>query len=52
MPDDLIDIDLAMNLIKEDIIRELSLSVARQNNETYLKDVSSSTFPFSERGTD
>ena len=47
MPDNLFEIDSAMNLIKEDIIRELSESVSRQHNDSYIKDVSSNNL-FSE----
>ena len=52
MSDNLFEIDSAMNMIKEDIIRELSESVAKQNNESYLQDVSPTTLPFSERRMD
>ncbi len=40
MQDKLFEIDSAMNMIKEDIIRELSESVSKQNNESYRQDVS------------
>ena len=52
MTDNLFEIDSAMNMIKEEIIRELSESVAKQNNESYIQDVSSSSLPFSERRMD
>ncbi len=52
MSDNLYEIDLAMNLIKEDIIRELYESVSKQNNESYLQDVSSNNFSFSEKKMD
>ena len=52
MSDNLFEIDSAMNMIKEDIIRELSESVSKQNNESYLKDLSSSSLTFSERKMD
>ena len=52
MSDNLFEIDSAMNMIKEDIIRELSESVAKQNNESYIKGVSSRTIPFSEQRMD
>ena len=52
MSDNLFEIDSAMNLIKEDIIRELSESVSKQNNDSYIKDLSSSNLPFSERSLD
>ena len=49
MSDNLFEIDSAMNMIKEDIIRELSESVSKQNNESYLQDVSSNSLSFSEK---
>ncbi len=52
MSDNLFEIDSAMNMIKEEIIRELSESVSKKNNESYLQDVSSNTLPFSERIVD
>ena len=52
MSDNLFEIDSAMNMIKEEIIRELSESVVKQNNESYIPDVSSSSVPFSERRMD
>ena len=52
MSDNLFEIDSAMNMIKEDIIRELSESVSKLNNETYLQDVSSRTLSFSEKRMD
>ncbi len=41
MSENLFEIDLAMNMIKEEIIRDLSESVSKQNNKSYLHDVSS-----------
>ena len=52
MSDNLFEIDSAMNMIKEDIIRELSESVSKQNHESYLQDISSNSLPFSERRMD
>ena len=52
MSDNLFEIDSAMNMIKEDIIRELSESVSKQNNESYIKEVSSNSLPFSESRMD
>ena len=52
MADNLYDIDSAMNMIKEDIIRELYESVSKQNNESYIKGVSSRSLPFSEQRMD
>ena len=52
MSEKLFDIDNAMNLIKEDIIRELSESVVRQNNQSYVNENSSGSFSFSEKRMD
>ena len=52
MTDNLFEIDSAMNMIKEDIIRELSESVAKKNNESYIHDISSRSLPFSEKRMD
>ena len=52
MPDNLFEIDSAMNMIKEDIIRELSESVSKQNNNLYIQDVSSKRLSFSENTMD
>ena len=52
MQDNLFEIDSAMNLIKEDIIRELSESVSRQLNESYNQDVSTNSLSFSEKRSD
>ena len=52
MTDNLFEIDSAMNMIKEDIIRELSESVSKLNNESYFQDVSSNGLPFSEKTVD
>ncbi len=49
MSDNLFEIDSAMNMIKEDIIRELSESVAKQKQESYCRDVSSNSVSFSEK---
>ena len=49
MSDNLYDIDSAMNLIKENIIKELYESVSKQNKESYCQDVSSNTVSFSEK---
>ncbi len=48
MSDNLYEIDYAMNVIKEDIIKELYESVTKQNNSSCIQDVSSNNFPFSE----
>ena len=52
MSDNLFEIDSAMNLIKEEIIRELSESVTKQNNDTYSQDLLSSSLSFSEKRMD
>ena len=52
MSDNLFEIDTAMNMIKEDIIKELSESVSKQNNEAYLQEVTSSSLSFSEKTMD
>ena len=49
MPDNLYEIDLAMNMIKEDIIRELSESVSKQNKNTYYRKTSSNNLSFSDK---
>ena len=48
MSDNLFEIDTAMNMIKEDIIKELSESVSKQNNDSYIQDVNSNNLSFSE----
>ena len=52
MADNLFEIDSAMNLIKEDIIRELSESVSKQNQAHYPQQSSSSNFSFSDKTLD
>ena len=49
MSDSLFEIDTAMNMIKEEIIRELSESVSKQNNDSYVQDVTSNNLSFSEK---
>ena len=48
MSDNLFEIDTAMNMIKEEIIKELSESVSKQNNDSYIQDVISNNLSFSE----
>ena len=48
MPDNLYEIDSAMNMIKEDIIRELSESVSKQNKKQYFPKTISNNLPFSD----
>ncbi len=52
MDDNLYEIDSAMNMIKEDIIRELSESVSKQNKTTYYRQTSSSNLSFSDKTLD
>ncbi len=52
MSDNLFEIDSAMNMIKEDIIKELSESVSKQNSDSYLQDFSSNSLSFSEANMD
>ena len=46
------EIDSAMNMIKEEIIRELSDLVSKKNSELYLQDLSSTNLPFSDKSLD
>ena len=48
MSDNLYEIDSAMNMIKEEIIKELSESVSKQNNQLYVQDIYSGSITFSE----
>ena len=52
MSDNLYEIDSAMNMIKEEIIRELSESVSKQNKNPYLHPSSSKNLSFSEKASD
>jgi len=52
MSDNLCDIDSAMNMIKEEIIKELSESVSKQNKNPYYRHTSSSNFSFSDKTLD
>ncbi len=52
MADNQYDIDTAMNMIKEDIRRELSESVSKQNNNSYYRQTSSNTLSFSDKTLD
>ena len=52
MSDNLFEIDSAMNMIKEEIIRELYESVSKQKNDSYLKGISSNNITFSEKRLD
>ena len=52
MSDNLYEIDSAMNMIKENIIKELSESVAKQNKNAYYRQTSSNNLSFSEKTLD
>ncbi len=52
MTDNLLEIDSAMNMIKEEIIQELSESVSKQKKESYYQEISSNRLSFSEKRMD
>ncbi len=52
MKNSLFEIDMAMNLIKEDIIRELSESVSNQKKAPSFRKSLSKNFSFSEKTLD
>ena len=52
MADNLYEIDSAMNMIKEDVIRELSESVSKLNKSPYYSQSSSNNFSFSDKNLD
>ncbi len=52
MEEKLYEIDSAMNMIKEEVIRELSESVSKQNKNSYYRQVSSNNLSFSEKSMD
>ena len=52
MADNLYEIDSAMNMIKEDIIKELSESVTNQNKNPYYQQASSKKLSFSDKTLD
>ena len=52
MADNLYEIDSAMNMIKEEIIRELSECVSKQNKTTYYRQNSSNNLSFSDKALD
>ena len=52
MADNLCDIDSAMNMIKEEIIKELSECVSKQNETTYFSQASSKNLSFSDKTLD
>ena len=52
MADNLYEIDSAMNMIKEEMIRELSEAVSKQNQKSYCTDVSTNNLSFYEKNMD
>ena len=52
MSDNSCEIDSAMNLIKEDVIRELSECVSNQNKKNFYRQVSSNNLSFSDKNLD
>ena len=52
MVDNLYEIDSAMNMIKEEIIRELSECVSKQNKNPFLRQTSSNNLSFSDKTLD
>ena len=52
MSDNLYEIDTAMNMIKEEIIKELSECVSKQNKNHYYSQTSTSNLSFSDKALD
>ena len=52
MADNLYEIDTAMNMIKEEIIRELSECVSKQNKNTFYPQASFKNLSFSDKTLD
>ncbi len=52
MTNNLYEIDLAMNMIKEEILIELSECVSRQNKSLYYRQNTSNTLSFSDENLD
>ena len=52
MTDKFIDIDLAMNLIKEDVIKELYEAVSNSNKDSYYQDINTNNISFSDSNED
>ena len=52
MADNLYEIDSAMNMIKEEIIRELSESVSKQNNPPYFRQTPLKNLSFCDKTLD
>ena len=49
MQDNLFEIDKAMNMIKEDMIRDLSEAVTKKTNQAYCQEVPPANLSFSEK---
>ncbi len=49
MTENLYDIDTAMNMIKEEVFKELSECVSKQNKKSYYQEVSSNNLSFYEK---
>ena len=52
MADNLCDIDSAMNMIKEEMIKELSECVSKQNAPHYFSQTSAKNLSFSDKTLD
>ena len=52
MADNLYEIDSAMNMIKEEIIRELSECVSKENKKSYYRQNPSNNLSFSDKSLD
>ncbi len=52
MADDFCEIDLAMNMIKENITKELSESISKQRKVSYFQKKQSNNLSFSEKTLD
>ena len=52
MTNNLCDIDSAMNMIKEEIIKELSECVSKQNDPPYFSQATSKNLSFSDKTLD
>ncbi len=52
MAENMYEIDSAMNMIKEDIIRELSKAVSKQKKASYYRQSSSNKLSFFDKTSD
>ena len=52
MEDNVYEIDSAMNMIKEEVIKELFECVSKQNKHTYYGQASSNNLSFSDKALD